>query len=81
MAFISMLFVGFVILLFMLGIGGISIGIILKIVNSKKAKKGCEKSRALSMISIISLIFGILSLVPLVFIVGFSISTIVAETN
>jgi len=54
---------------------------VLKIVNSRKAKKGREKSRALSLVSVISLIFGILSLVPFVFIVGFNISISIAEKN
>jgi len=81
MAFIALLFAGFAILLFLLGIGGIIIGMALKIINSKKVKKGHEKSRALSVVSIISLIVGILSLVPLVFIVGFNIISSISEAN
>ena len=76
MALIALLFAGFAILLFVLGIGGIIIGTVLKIVNSQKVKKSPEKICALSLVSIISLIFDILTLVPLVFIIGFNISSI-----
>jgi len=76
-----MLFAGFAILIFVLGIIAIIIGVILKIVNSNRVKKGNKKSSALSVVSIILLIFGILFFVPMVFIVGFSISSDISEAN
>lgn len=81
MAFIALLFAGVAILLFLLGICGIILGIVLKIINSKKEKKGIKKSRALSVIRTLSLVFGVLALMPLLFILGFNVINSISEAH
>jgi len=70
--FVVMLLAGFVIILSIIGIICLLTAIVLKIVNSRKAKKHI-KSRALSVVSIVFLIVGILFLIPMIFIIGFSV--------
>lgn len=81
MAFIALLFAGGAVLLFLLGICGIILSIVLKTINSKRAKRGIEKSRALSVIKNLSLVVSILALVPLTFIAGFIAINSISEAH
>jgi hypothetical protein len=67
MAFIAMLFAGIAFLLFAIGIGEVILGIVLGIINATRIKKGLKKSRVLSVISVLSFVFAILSFIPLTF--------------
>lgn len=75
MAFISMVFAGIAFMLLLFGISAVIIGIVLKMINRIEVKKGAEKSRPLSVVGMISFILGILSLAPILFIVGSIISS------
>lgn len=75
MAFAAMMFVGIALLLFALGIGEIILGIVLRIITSKRIKKGFKKPRALSVISVLSFVFGVVSLLPLTFMLSFILYT------
>jgi hypothetical protein len=80
-AFIAMMFAGVALLLFVLGIGEVILGIVLRITNSRKIKKGKEKSRALSIISVLLFVFGGLSLLPVAFIAIYNVSSNIAQEN
>jgi len=67
MAFMAMLLASIALLVFVLGIGWIILGIVLTIITLVRIKKGIKKNRVLSVISILSFIFGFISLLPLTF--------------
>lgn len=65
MGFISLLLIGFFLLLSVMGMILLLIGVILLLINLCRHKKGREKRHGLAVAGILCLVFGFLYLVPL----------------